>query len=110
MSAERDEFLRDGAQQPEVVVDGDKRQRVQRACIVNALVRGENFDELWSFCGLDVDVGWNIGVVNVEEVEERMGGMRVVSAEGLETELPVHEDDCIARLEEVLCRCSSASS
>ena len=35
--------------------------------------------------------------LDVEEIEKRVRGVRVVSAERLETELPVHEDDCIAR-------------
>ena len=107
MSAEGDELLRDGAQQPEVVVDGNEGQRVQRAGCVYAFVCSENLNELGSFGRLDVD---DLGIVDIKKVEEGVGGMRVVSAEGLKTELTVHEDDCVARFEEVLCRSGSASS
>lgn len=42
--------------------------------------------------------------VDFEEVEEGIGGVGVVSAKGLETELTVHEDDSVARFEEVFGR------
>lgn len=80
---------------------------MQRARCVYAFVRSENLNELGSFGGLDVD---NLGIVDVKEVEERVGGMRVVSAEGLKAKLTVHEYDCVARFEEVFCRSGSASS
>ena len=47
---------------------------------------------------------------NVEEVEEGVRGMGVVPAERLQTELPVHEDDGISGLEEVLCGRSAAGA
>jgi hypothetical protein len=36
--------------------------------------------------------------------------VRVVPAEGLQAELPVHENDCISGLEEVFCRSCAARS
>ena len=38
-----------------------------------------------------------VGVSMSRKSGKGMLGVRIVSTEGLQTELPVHEDDCIAR-------------
>lgn len=48
--------------------------------------------------------------LDLQEIEERICRMRVVSAKWLETELAVHEDDGITCLQEVFCRCGSSCS
>jgi len=49
-------------------------------------------------------------MIDFEEVEKGVGGVGVMPAEWLQTELAVHEDDCVSRFQEVLCRsCPSGS-
>ena len=47
---------------------------------------------------------------NVKEVKEGVERVRIVSAEWLETVLPMHEYDCVAMLEKVFCRGGASSS
>jgi hypothetical protein len=45
---------------------------------------------------------WGGGAwLDVEEIEKGVGGVGVVPAEGLETELAMHEDDGVACFEKV---------
>jgi hypothetical protein len=54
---------------------------------------------------------WRIGVIlDVEDIKKRVGGMGVMSAEWLKTELPMHEDDCISGFEEILGGCCATVS
>jgi hypothetical protein len=50
------------------------------------------------------------GRIDLQEVEERVGGMGIVSTERLQTELSMHEYDSIACLEEVFRRCCTTST
>ena len=101
--AEDGQLLADGAQEPEVVVHGDERERVQQAVRVRALVRAEHLAQRVPLRRRHVDVRARArrGRLDVEEVEEGVRRVRVVPAEGLQAELAVHEDDGVARLEEV---------
>ena len=51
-----------------------------------------------------------VAVVDLEEIEKRVGRVGIVSAEGLEAKLPMHEDDGISGFEEVLCGCCASRS
>lgn len=44
----------------------------------------------------------------MEEVQEAVGGVTIMPAIGEQAELPVQEDDGVARLQEVLCRGGAA--
>ncbi len=98
-------FLAHSAQEPQVVVHRHEREGVQRPARVHLLVRGEHFEEVRALTRGDGDArdrARRLGQVDIEEVEERVRRVRVVPAERLQAELPMHEDDCVAGLEEVL--------
>ena len=70
----------------------------------------EDLYELVAVSWFDANLNGLFGVIYVEEIEEWIGRMRVMSAERLETELAVHEDDRIASLQEILCgSCTSCA-
>ncbi len=62
---------------------------------MDRLVRGQDVKEMLALLRRDA-YAVGMGGVNVQQIEEGIGGMGIVSAEGLQTELSVHEDDCIA--------------
>lgn len=105
-AAEHAHLLAHRAQQPQVVVYRHECESQERPCALHGLVRREHLEQLRAFFRTYGDVarggrrrpGW---FVDVEEVEERVGGVRVVSAERLQAELPVHEDDGVAGFQEV---------
>lgn len=70
----------------------------------DVLVCGKDAEEVFLFAGRDGDVGGGGGGgwwVDVEKVEEGVGGVGVMPAVGLERELAVHEDDGVAVFEKV---------
>ena len=104
------QLVADGAEEPQVVVHRHERKRVQHARGLDGLVRRQDLEEVSPLLGGDGDLREVVAVVDLEEIEKRVGRVGVVSAEGLQAELPVHEDDGIAGFEEVLCGgCASRS-
>lgn len=106
-AAEHAHLLAHRAQQPQVVIHGDEREREECARTLDGLVCRQDFKQLCALTRTHGDVRRPIGsgcrrVADVEEVEEGVGGVRVVPAERLQAELAVHEDDRVAGLEEVL--------
>lgn len=55
------------------------------------------------FCDVDLRLVCRGIYYDFKKVKEGVGGMGIVPTERLETELAMHEDDSIARFEEVLC-------
>jgi len=49
-------------------------------------------------------------MLDFEEIEEGIGRVRIMPAERLQTELPMHEDNCISCFEEVFSRGSTSRS
>ena len=109
--AEDGELVADGAEEPQVVVDRDKGEGVEHAGGLDGLVRGQDGEEVAPLFGGDGDLREVVGaVVDLEKVEKGVGRVGVVAAKGLQTELPVHEDDGISGFEKVLCRGGASSS
>ena len=104
---EHTHLLAHRAEEPQVVVHSDEREREERARALDGLVRRQDFEQLCALARPHGDVRRPVGsgrrrVADVEEVKEGVGGVRVVPAERLQAELAVHEDDRVAGLEEVL--------
>ena len=95
------ELLADSAEQPQVVIHRHKRECVEEARHVRALVRREDLEQGRSLLLGDADPRI---VFDLEEVEKRVRRVRVVAAEWLQAELPMHENDCVARFEEIFGR------
>ena len=74
----------------------------------DVLVGGEDGSEELLFVGGDgyVLVVW----VDVEKVEEGIGGVGVVTTEGLKTEMTVHKNDSVAGFEKIFSGGGAASS
>ena len=102
--SENGELVADGAQEPQIVVHGDKGEGVQHARRLDGLVRGEHLEEVPPLLGGDGDLREVVGaVVDLEKVEKGVGRVGVVAAKGLQAELAVHEEDGISGFEKVLC-------
>lgn len=100
-------LLADSTKQPQIVVHRHERERVQKARGVRVLVRREDLEQGRSLLPGDTDPRI---ILDFEEVQKRVRRMGVVAAERLQAELPVHEDDRVARFEEILRRGRATSA
>jgi len=87
---------------------------MQRSELMYGFVLRQHGEEISPLGRGDGYPGWRrfrLGVaLDIEEVEEGIGRMRIMSAEGLQTELAMHEYDRITGLEEVFCRRRASGS
>lgn len=89
----------DGAEEPEVVVDGLEVDAEDAAFVVGLVVRLEDGQELGGLSRNDVDL---VAIVHCQEVQEGVHRVAIVTAEGAQRVGAVKEDDGVAGLQEVL--------
>ena len=100
----RSHLLTDSPQKPQIIINSNKGQSIHPSFAMHPFVHRQHLLEMRPFVRRDGNTRASfILVVNLKKVKEGVGRMGVVPAEGLQTELPVHEDDGVPSLEEVLC-------